>query len=128
MLAYCNCFLGFELLSFFDHTLFLLRSYLLSQGWPWINVSPIQELLALFAAERQLKREISHQEMLDGTLGALLIDNDFTEPSNVSGSLLLNVGTSYGTLVPQWLKNRLSNTLPQVFFMHHNAFLPLTVH
>ena len=74
---------------------------MLSQGWPRMNVSPIQALLALFAAERQLKREISHQEMLDGTLGALLIDNDFTEASNVSDSLPLNVGTSSDTLVSQ---------------------------
>ena len=78
-----------------------LKSYLLSQGWPRMNVSSIQALLALFAAERRLKREISHQEMLDSTLGALLIDDDFTEASNVSDSLLLNVRTSYGTLVSQ---------------------------
>ena len=81
--------------------LFLLRSYLLSQGWLQVNVSPIQAVLALFAAEWQLKREISHQEMLDGTLAALLIDDDFIEASNVSDSLPWNVGTSYDTLVPQ---------------------------
>ena len=66
-----------------------------------MNVNPIQALLALFAAERWLKREISHQEMLDGTLGVLLIDDDFTEASNVSDSLPSNLGTSYYTLLLQ---------------------------
>ena len=59
-----------------------------------MNVSPIQALLALFAAERWLKREISHQEMLDGTLGALLCEDDFIEALNVSVSLPLDMGNS----------------------------------
>ena len=49
----------------------------------------MQALLTMFTAEHHLNRQISKQEMLDGTLGALLTDEDFTEASNVSNSLPL---------------------------------------
>ena len=49
-----------------------------------MDITPMEALLTLFAAERWLGRELTKSELLDGSLSKLLEAEDFDEAFNVS--------------------------------------------
>ena len=47
------------------------------QKWPWVDSSPIESLLVVFAYEKQMGEMVMVEEICNGSLGPKLMQEDF---------------------------------------------------
>ena len=47
------------------------------QKWPWVDISPVESLLVVFAYEKHTKEMVSVEEICNGSLGLKLTQEDF---------------------------------------------------